>query len=895
MTTGNGSPKQRALLFGKVYKTAQHKVRPILQALMQTLREMGCGPGGRHETFEEVVRRVLVGFAHGPASAPQFSALRLPPTPETRTALIASFLYRLGMDKDRADRSATRVMSLPAASVGDLGPMQRGRVSRNSQVGRERLLESDIRHLFGEAQDLYERLDELHKKVGEPYRGSSDNHRSSWWGKPSEETFADRGVEQTVELLQMFPDLADPIYVEAGLKQVTGFPPGPKSPSVKLTGDDAEFVNHVDEFLDEEATWAIISAVGLIAAGIVLTVVTAGVAGAVAGMVVGAGTGLVHGGVMVADAHNDLHLARDSHRAGAGGEARVAFLEGELQGAWGMLLADVVSGGLLGRVGGASGVMKVATAFKTIAISGAGTGIGTATNPNVWASDDVAGILIKATVMGAVAGGAGAAAGGLLARAGNRVMIGLSRQHGELKVGTRVTLASQGSQGEAHMMGEVVSVSGDRIRIVTPHGEVNYTVNDVAIVRTMDGSPAPKVSPDREGTSLQAVVEPTRAPRVQNQSAFSNVRDLEAPALKNPAALEAMSDADLMTMSSDLMPKVQAELARLGYKTKVVPVDHQGGGTHMALELLEAPGRLGTLMRRAGPAMDSDVKYIYDPVGLSRDGGSGLFDKDLNAVRFGHGIFSNAHNGVVAPFFHELRHGRTAIRLGDADYPYHGTFYFDRNTEMGSVSAAYRDQFQVDEMYAYLKQAASTAHESRRANTMVQQQGRDALQDPRTKTFFGQGPRIGQGEALTAKGFAKAVKTQAKEFLDALRNNGSRVKTEALDNGDFPSTAHRFHTESGQEALHIEYWTDSAGMRNGILVRTKYNADGTPMEEGQVALHFLLDDAPQGYKGDASHGFIVRRLEGMLAASDDVIARAMRAQDQAEETLDAARAIQQNW
>jgi|GEM_PF-2394636 len=890
MTTGNGSPKQRAVLFGRVYRTAQSKVKPILDALLKTLREMGCARGGRYDTFEAAVRKVLEGLAHGPAHAPQFASLRLPPTADTRKALVRNFLYRLGMDDDRAERSAARVMSLPAASIADLGPQTTRRVTQQSRQGREKSLELDIRHLFGEARDLHERLADLQKDVGAAYRGNSETHKSSWWGKPSQETFADRGVEQTVDLLRMFPDLADAIYKGARLEQIKGFPPGPKDNGVELTGDDAEFVNHVDEFLDEEATWSIISAVGLIAAGVILTVVTAGVAGAVAGMVVGGGVGLVQGGVVVADAHNDLHLARDAHRAGAGGEARIAFLEGEVQGAWGMLLADVVTGGLLGRVGGASGVAKVATAFKTIAISGAGTGIGTATNPNVWASDDVAGVLLKATVMGAVAGGAGAAAGGVLARAGNRVMIGLSRRSGELKVGARVSLASQGDKGGSHLMGEVVAISGDRVRIVTPHGEVNYTVQDVAIVRTMDGSPAPKPTVERDAASFQNVVEP-RAPRVQNQSAFAAVHDLEAPRLKDPAALQAMSEADLMAMSSELMPKVQNELTRMGYKATPVPVEHQGGGRHMALELSEAPGRLGKLMRRAGPAMNSDVRYIYDPVGLTRDGGSGLFDADLNAVRFGHGMFSNAHNGVVAPFFHELRHGRTAIRLGDSDYPYHGTFYFDRNTEMGSVTAAYRDQFQVDEMYAYLKQAASSAGESRRANSMVEQHGRAALDDPRTRTFFGQGPRIGQNEALTAKGFAKAVKVQSKEFLDAMRNNSTRVTTETLDSGDFPSTSHSFKSESGQEALNIEYWTDDTGMRNAIMVRTKYNADGSPMDEGQIALHFLLGDAPHGYKGDATHSFVTRRLEGMLAASDDVITRAMKVQDHAEETLHAARQI----
>ena len=146
-------------------------------------------------------------------------------------------------------------------------------------------------------------------------------------------------------MLELFPELATGIYQKAGLQGIEAFPPVVKG---EATTHTREFVDHVHAHLSNASQWQLVSMVAIVAAGIVLTVVTAGTFGAVAGMVAGAGIGLAQGGATVYRATSELNQARDTHRFGAGSADRVAFLENEVQGAWGMLLTDVVTGGVLG-------------------------------------------------------------------------------------------------------------------------------------------------------------------------------------------------------------------------------------------------------------------------------------------------------------------------------------------------------------------------------------------------------------------------------------------------------------------------------------------------------------------------------------------------------------------
>ncbi len=889
------TPASRSALFRRVYQEAQRTVRGLLTPLVGTLEELGCGPRGSLEAFEPKARQVIAGFAHDPPSAPQFTALRVSVTPRVREGLVANFLFSLGLPKESAEAGAKMMIGIPREQMLQTGRTWGDRPTPAAVNAPEARMFIGLRAAHRRAKDLHERLTELRTKVNEAYRGDrpagarlTGRNNTPAGRNAQARRYADRGVEQTVELLEMFPDLADGVYQRAGLRGLAGFPPQPTGG--KLEGDTAEFANHVEDHLSDEATWGIVSAVALIAAGVVLTVVTAGVAGPLVGMAAGATLGLAQGGVQVASASSDLALARDGHRIGAVSEQRLSFLEGEVQGAWGMLLVDVASGGLLGRFGGAGNVGKLAQAFRTIAISGASTGVGTATNPNVWDSPDVAGILLKATVVGAVAGGAGAAAGSGLSRAGNRLMIGLSRRGGPLKPGARVTLSTKDADTGGELMGEVVSVSGQNVRISTPHGQVNYKIDDVAIIRTADGSPAAVVPPDPPVSSRRQVANDT-APRVQADEApsFDRVANVEKPYLGNAETLAAKSPDELSALSKELMPQVQSELEKLGYRARPVTVDNESGGQHVALELLEAPGRLGKLMRRAGPAMGSDVRYIYDPVGLRRDGGAGLFDADLNAMRIGHPMMAFGHRGVVAPFFHELRHGRTMMRLGDASYPFHGKLFFGQKSEMTMVARDYRDQFQVDEMYAYLKQAGSFNLEARRANQAVAQGGRQAVQDPRVAHSFAKAP--GEGDAYRARDFARAVKEQVGDMLALMQRNSTRVSTKVEANeGRFESTIHMFKDEAGRPVLKVEYFNDGENTV-ALVVKEQFDNAGKAIDETHVVLHYVLPNAPRGYSGDATHSLVTPRMESTLAATDEVIAKSLGLRNIAQAQKEEARAI----
>lgn len=892
------TPATRSALFRRVHQETQRTIAGLLRPLIKTLEELGCGPRGTLEVFEPKARQVIAGFVHDPPSAPQFAALRVSPSPQVREGLVADFLYSLGVEKDSAQAGAKTIARIPREQMLQTGPTWGNRPYPGGTSTPAARMFLGLRSAHRRAKDLHERLVELQKTVNEPYRGDmppgaklSGRNNTEAGRRAMASRYADRGVEQTVELLEMFPDLADGIYQRARLQGISGFPP---KPAGAVQGDTEEFVTHVEAYLEDEATWAIVSCVALIAAGVVLTVVTAGVAGPLVGMAAGAGVGLVQGGVHVANASSDLTTARDGSRIGAVSEERLAFLEGEVQGAWGMLLVDVATGGVLGRFGGAGNVGKVAQAFRTMAISGAGAGVGTATNPNVWDAPDVAGILLKATVVGAVAGGAGAAAGSALNRVGARLMIGLGRGSGGLKPGAPVTLSLKDGTSGSQLRGEVIAVNGQDVRIATPHGEVTYRVDDVAIVRTADGSAARNQAGEPRATSRRHIAN-DQAPRVHTDDAsFDRVANVEMPYLRDKAALDAMSPEQLHTMSKELMPKVQAEMKSLGYETKLVTVPNESGGENMALQVLQAPGRFGKLMRRAGPAIGGDVKYIYDPIGLRRDGGTGLFDADLGAMRIGHPMMAFGHRGEMSPFFHELRHGRTMLKLGDASYPFHGKLFFGEKSEMTMVAREYRDQFQVDEMYAYLKQAGSSNLEAVRANRIVAENGLGARSDPRVDHAFGKAH--GESDAYRARDFARAVKAQVGEMQQRLEQNLSRVTTTVEQEAGRPaSTIHMFKDASGKTAVKIEYFHDGE-KTVALVVKEELDGAGKAIDETHVVLYYELPNVPAGYAGDATHALVASRMKATLGATDDVIAKALAyrtaAQAHKEQAQDIWRAHQ---
>ncbi|MBV1859747.1 MAG: hypothetical protein KUG77_15145 [Nannocystaceae bacterium] len=474
--------RARSALFARVYAVAQETTRALLKPVLRTLDELGCGARPDAAKFDQNVRKALVGFAHDPASAPQFQSLRLPATPTTRQALIEGLLYSLGSNERNSERLARLVTSMSAEAIATPAPRTVGLLDPSDPRARSVALSGQLQFFFGSAVRLSKRLREMQQTVSEPYKGTIPAGAGESFFSWSKESYVDEGVEQTAELLALFPELATGVYKKSGLQGVEDFPPVVKGTA---STHSREFVDHVHAHLSNASRWELVSMVAIVAAGIALTVVTAGAFGAVAGMMAGAGLGLAQGGATVYRATSELNQAQDTHRFGAGSADRVAFLENEVQGAWGMLLVDVVTGGVLGRVGGAGTLSKVLTTARTAAVAGSGSAIGTATNPNVWSSPNTAGVLLKAAVIGGVAGGAGQAAGSWLSKAGNRVMLALSRDTGPLKPGAMVKLGAE--KQSASTEGRVVAVDGDTVQVATPEGVVGYRVDDAAIVTAQYG------------------------------------------------------------------------------------------------------------------------------------------------------------------------------------------------------------------------------------------------------------------------------------------------------------------------------------------------------------------------------------------------------------------------
>lgn len=477
--------RARSALFARVYGVAQDTARALLQPVMRTLDELGCGVRPDPAKFDQNVRKALVGFAHDPSSAPQFRSLQLPATPTTRQALIEGLLYSLGSDERSSERVAQLVTTMSAEAIATPVPRGLGIVPANAPRARGVALSAELQFFFGSAQRLASRIRGLQQTVNESYRGTIPAGAGESFFSWSKESYVDEGVEQTAELLALFPELSTAIYKKAGLQGIEGFPPVVNGTAGTHT---REFVDHVHAHLSNASRWQLVSMVAIVAAGIVLTVVTAGALGPVAGMMAGAGLGLAQGGANVYRATSELNQARDTHRFGAGSADRVAFLENEVQGAWGMLLTDVVTGGVLGRVGGAGNLSKVLATARTAAVAGTGSAVGTASNPNVWASPNTAGVLLKAAVIGGAAGGVGHVGGTWLSGVGNRVMVGLSRETGPLSPGAMVKLGAQGQPASTE--GRVISVDGDTVRVATPEGPVGYRVDDAAIVTAQYGGGA---------------------------------------------------------------------------------------------------------------------------------------------------------------------------------------------------------------------------------------------------------------------------------------------------------------------------------------------------------------------------------------------------------------------
>jgi endo-alpha-1,4-polygalactosaminidase (GH114 family) len=167
------------------------------------------------------------------------------------------------------------------------------------------------------------------------------------------------------------------------------------------------------------------------------------------------------------------------------------------------------------------------------------------------------------------------------------------------------------------------------------------------------------------------------------------------------------------------------------------------------------------------------------------------------------------------------------------------------------------DQFQVDEALTHQRRSASTLQETKRAIAMVDESGAAALESPRTALFAQRGARIARDESTTARALARVIRERGTDFLTKLRTNVTRV-TSADVQGTFPAKQYTFKETAGRDVLTIEYGVDDAGTRNAIVLADPFDSSGKAIANAERAVHFRLGDAPAGYMGDPTHGYVRR-------------------------------------
>jgi hypothetical protein len=413
------------VVFQRVYTKAQSHFGALIEALVKTLEHFGCGAASSRNRFESELRKVLLKIATAEEDEAPLSNVKITGSlTDKRRALIKEVLLGFGADEGDAEQMTRTILRADPNLIAELPTSGQLRIRRNPPWKQ---LTHQIRRLFSEAEDLHERLAETLTEIRRGYRGSTRD--------PEE------GVEQVVELLERFPDVADPIYQAAGLTGLTNFPPERKGP---MNSDAHVFKAEVQEYLDSEWWWNAFKIAGLVVAAIAVTVITAGTLGPLAATLTGAGIGLVQGGVHVYGASERLQELEDAHLYGAASDGRVQHARGEVKGAWGMLVVNVVTAGALGKFGGGPALSNLMRGARVTAISAAGGGIGVATNPNVWEAENTASLILFGTLIGGGAGAGGHAlasgASKLVPALGARIQVGVTRSQGALQKGNTVTV-----------------------------------------------------------------------------------------------------------------------------------------------------------------------------------------------------------------------------------------------------------------------------------------------------------------------------------------------------------------------------------------------------------------------------------------------------------------------
>lgn len=360
--------------------------------------------------------------------------------------------------------------------------------------------------LFSSGRRTYERLARIRRDASRPYEDA----------------------EETFELLARFPGLADAAYTIANIPGIQGFPPQPIAGTP--TGDAAVVVREYEQHAREQAREEILWAAGLAIVAIAATVLSAGTLGPVAAAAIGAGLGAAQGGYMLYDRASAVAEGQLAAAHGAMDPAELQRLENALTGAWRGLIIDMATGGLLGKFGG---TRLLSSVVRGTVISGAGGGLATAADPNVWSSPNRVALIMDGFVIGAVTGGVGSAAGaglGHLLRRGSRVQVAVDRSQGPLAPGKEVQVSAgpdqpsvRGTVTEVDTQANTVKVAvGDETITVRPQRTIEVQNADgPATPPPSERSPAATATPAaRPGGVPHAIVEGQTIPPHHYQGGY---------------------------------------------------------------------------------------------------------------------------------------------------------------------------------------------------------------------------------------------------------------------------------------------------------------------------------------------------------------------------------------
>lgn len=430
-------------VFRRVYKQGQELLGVLIGGLDRVLAIMGATNDdvGRRK-FGSDFRELLVRTYHGQL------AVRVSGAVDVREAVVVAAVLGVGGDQFLGRQIHEQASRMTATQI---------RSTNTVPVFPEVPLNSWIDTLHARAVAMRGRLAALRSEINKPY-----DH--------------DIGLDQACTLLSLFPDVAQPIYIGAGLQGLSSFPPQRVS---ALNADAERFSRVATTWFEQQARREQIVMGGIIVTAIALGIVSGGTMTPLMALIVSGGFGLGVNAANIYSTQREVRFQMDARAFHAGSDERVAYAEGEADAAIWSFVIELSMLGVLGKVGGAGKASVLRQALVVTAISGVGGALTMATNPNVWKSPNVVALIVQGTLIGGALGAGGFAVGNAVNRSAS---VALFREHAPLEGGKKVMVELPGRASP--LEGTVIKLGRDDLW-VRVGGEVKMI--KVERVSTLEG------------------------------------------------------------------------------------------------------------------------------------------------------------------------------------------------------------------------------------------------------------------------------------------------------------------------------------------------------------------------------------------------------------------------